>query len=223
MAITLSKQPDNISPVFADNKFIMSESGSDYFTLTFSGDVSGTFKIFPNTLGIAEFNARYLLENYIYSQIALPETSPLPNGLKNYTISIQTSQTLVENIGPFYFFNGALQEREGNRAFNGFVLNSVYKENPELVSYFNGVDSKLIFTDLTGVNIVRYEGTSTLSIVGNEIIGTQGTCYNLLLDNGEFYALPHTGVGETVTFEALFNGVWNDSANWNDNDIWNDN
>lgn len=223
MAITLSKQPDAISPVFSDNKFIMSEAGAAHFTLTFSGDVSGTFKIFPNPLGIAEFDARYFLENYIYSQIALPGVSPLPNGMKTYSLNIESDLANPLDVTGLLFFNGALQPRETNKAHEGFILNNAYKDSNQLVSWFNGIDSKLIFADLTGVNIVRYEGTTTLSIVGNDIIGTIGTCFNLLLDNGEFYALPHMGVGEDVSFLALFNKVWNDAANWNDFDIWNDN
>lgn len=222
MAITLLQKPDAISPVFSDrNKFIMSEPTATYFTLVFSGDVSGTFKAIPNTLGIAEFNARYLLANYIKSLIALPGISPLPDGIKIYSVQITSSLSTVLNVTDLKFFNGALQDREINKAFNGFVLNNAYDEGNKSVSFFNGVDSKLQFTDLTGVNIIRYEGTSTLSIVGNDIIGTQGTCFNLLLSDGYFFANPHNGKYEIISYQAAFNEVLDFSAPLNFYDLMN--
>jgi hypothetical protein len=195
----------------------MSEVGSTYFTLVFSGDVAGTFRIPVNSLGVAEFNARYLLENYIYSQIALPTQSTLPNGLKTYSVEITSSLATVLNLTPFNFINAALQGREFNFLSDGYILNNNRKKR----CWFNGVDSKLIFADLIGVNIVRYQGTSILSIVGNEIHGTKGSCWNLLLDNGEFYAELCTGKGEVITFTALFNRVLDTSANYNIYDIFN--
>lgn len=218
MAITLSRQPDLIAPVFSDrNKFVMSEAGATYFTLVFSGDVTGTFKIYPNTLGIAEFNARYLLENYIYSQIALHSQATLPNGLKSYNLTITSSLASIKTFIGLKFFNGALQEREENRAADGFILNNAWG-----ISFFTGLDSKMVFDDLTGITIVRYSGTTTLSIVGNEIIGTRGTCWNLLLSDGTFFSNPHNGKFDIIEYEALFDGFWNDNAVWNDTDIWND-
>lgn len=224
MAITLIKKPDPISPVFSDrNKFEMSEAGAAFFTLIFSGDVSGTFKIFPNPSGVAEFNARYFLADYIKSLIALPGISPLPDGLKDYSLTIvaSTGSQITNVSGGFKFFNGALQNRETNKAHDGFILNNM-ESSKRTGGYFNGIDSKLIFDDLTGVNIVRYQGTSTLSIVGNEIHGTEGYAYNLLLDNGCFFSEIYTGDGEVIAFKALFNRVLDTSANYNIYDIFNE-
>ena len=218
MAITLSQQPDLISPIFSNrNKFVMSETGASYFNVVFSGDVTGTFKIYPNTLGIATFDARYHLENYIYSQIALPSQSTLPNGIKTYSVTITSDLASTVTVSGLKCFNGALQDREENRIGEGFVLSNAFA-----TSYFTGTDSKMIFDDLTGITIVRYSGTTTLSIVGNEIVGTEGTCFNLLLSDGSFFANPSSGKFEIINYEALFNTFWNDDAVWNDTDIWND-
>ena len=128
MAIIINSQPDTISPVFADNKFVIKETGAAYFTLTFSGDVSGTFKIYPNTSEIATFDARYHLENYIYSQIALPSQSVLPDGIKSYNLNIVSNIGNEVNILNRYFFNAALQDNEVNNFSEGIILNNISSE-----------------------------------------------------------------------------------------------
>lgn len=49
---------------------------------------------------------------------------------------------------------------------------------------FDGAVDKITFSDLTGVSITSYQGTATPTIVGNEILCTAGTLYNLVLSNG---------------------------------------
>ncbi len=218
--ITVNKQPDKISPVFSNfNKFEFTEPNATYFNIEITGGATGKYKVYPNLSNVAEFNIRYLLESFITSQIALPTMSVLPNALLSYDIKITSSLATVLTLTGFKFFNGALQDNEQNKAAEGFILNNAYSQDNKLVSYFNGTTSKLTFTSLAGVNIVGYEGTTTLSIVGNEIVGTKGTCYNLRLSNGDFYALPHKGEGVTDVIELGFNNVINFAAQINFNEI----
>lgn len=86
---------------------------------------------------------------------------------------------------------------------------------------FDGVDDIISFTDLTGVSIVSYGGTSTLSINGNNIEGTAGTVYNLLLSDGTHLPCAE-GEGNTV-YDASGNnnhGTFINGVSWTKQNIY---
>ena len=78
----------------------------------------------------------------------------------------------------------------------------------------------LSFTNLTGINIVSYEGTSIASKSGNTITLTPGTIYNLILDDGTLLPLQESdgrtayAIGGTAGNATIINYL---ATNWTDN------
>jgi len=86
---------------------------------------------------------------------------------------------------------------------------------------FDGVDDKLSFVDLIGITITSYQGTSTLSINGNDIEGTAGTAYDILLSDGTH--LPCAEGNGTTVFDASGNGnhgILINGVSWTKQDIY---
>lgn len=121
-----SKTPRALHPVYSnDNKFEFSEGGATFFDVTLSGAVNDVFRIFPDNLGTARLNIRYVLENYIYSQIAKPTASSIPNGIRSYVASVTSSTPTTKSLGTFKFYNGRQQVRELQQISDGDLINNV--------------------------------------------------------------------------------------------------
>lgn len=60
-----------------------------------------------------------------------------------------------------------------------------------------------IITDLTGVSVTNKQGTSTVSIVGNEIHISPGTSHSIQLSNGFFIPIPSLKYGFDISGQAI--------------------
>lgn len=155
MAITISKQPPTLSPVFSDNEYIFQETGVEHFDVVFSGSVTHSLRIPADSNGIAKIEARYILENYIYSQIVNKTDLTLPNAIKSYDIQITSSLGTVLNIAGKKYYNGTKQEWEDFQLVSGDLLNDrskifVHKNEELTLQKINGdnVDIINVVTDI---------------------------------------------------------------------------
>ena len=82
--------------------------------------------------------------------------------------------------------NNPAKDILGNNLLNRGKIKQIVPINNVPVGYFDGT-AYLAFTSLTGITIVSYLGTATLTIVGDTITATAGTCDYLELSNGSIY------------------------------------
>jgi hypothetical protein len=88
------------------------------------------------------------------------------------------------------------------------VLNQV----PAFIA--DGITDKLTFANLSGITIVSSYGTSTLSISGNDINFTAGTCYGLLLSNGKLFRLTEFSGNTVYSDDGLWSATITGGGSW---------
>lgn len=162
MAITVIKQPSILSAVYSnDNILKVSEIGSVYFDIVFTGDVLGTFRIHSNNSGEAEINIRYIIENFIESHIVNKTDLVIEDGILIYNIGITSNISSTVNITGLKVYNGTKQLWDTSTISVGDIINNIDSSNT--IKVLSGEELTIQKMNTNSITVI--DATTTIDTV----------------------------------------------------------